>query len=330
MKYLIHWENNSSNSFLFGSEIALKGQSVSFSNLRMPPGQYVKTWFSKTNYQSNRISPSLPLLHRGKTYYLELCAEMSPKNSLYLKISFQDRFGQAIDFVILKDDKGEFLYPEEAYSYTIELFNAGCEHLLFHYLVLYDEEERLEQSTNDWDPAAIHHLVNPDSPNKDLYVIFMESSDTPLTKEERRVFEIMGQVLLVGDAKAVDTYYLLPAFLNYLQDIIKDLEFDRLYFVGHGPIGNFAAAYYSREYKDSIAYVTSQVYDSAVYQASLEKASLGEYFAEGILYRLEHGKNVFSYDRKSDDIFRIFDSLYFPLLTFAQYLKNKLGREKRQ
>ncbi|MDO5403771.1 MAG: accessory Sec system protein Asp3, partial [Eubacteriales bacterium] len=57
----IRWNEYSSDTYLYGSKITFHTRDdVEFRNLLMPPGTIIKQWYSKTNYQMQRIEPSLP------------------------------------------------------------------------------------------------------------------------------------------------------------------------------------------------------------------------------------------------------------------------------
>lgn len=326
MRYWIYWGNGTANSFLFGTEFRHVGRSVSFKNRMIPPGKSLKTWLSKTNYQSDRISPSLPLLKKGATYSIKLSAEMYPKNSIYIKISFIDRFGKEISTKILKQIESEFRYPTEAYSYSISLINAGCEELQFDSIVIYDEDESNEFN-EDWDPSVTHYIENPTSHSDVLHVVFMEDNTLPLSDDERRAIEQWDKILLVGDSTAIDTYYLLPEFISYLDGIVNSLSYKKLYFIGYGPISNFAALYYNYLYNDSTAYISTNLYSATTYQFNLDSMeSSGTYNAREIIDRIEYSNNIKSYTTSKDYILSIFDGLYFPLFKLNDFLK----KEKRK
>lgn len=323
MRYLIKWDNGAYQSFLFGSDIISEDQRVYFKNRIIPPGQSIKVWFSKTNYQRDRIPPSLPLLRKGFKYYIELYLKCHPSNSVYAKIIFEDRFGDEIGFTILKEKKEMFVYPKEAYSYKIELFNAGCKELIFEYILLYDYEEVLEQEDMDWNPKTIHHIHNIDISSETLFVVFVEDDNTSFTEDEKMLFESWGQVLLVGDRYGINTFYILPEIENYLKRILDSLTYKNIYFIGYGPVGNFAASYYSREYPNSHAYITSEFYDTKRYQFFIDKANIGEYKAKDVVYRMSYGSNVTYYGKSNDSILSIFDKIYHPLFR----LNNLIGKQ---
>ena len=55
---------------------------------------------------------------------------------MYFKIVLYKKNGEKIKTMIIEDDDSEFEYPKDAYSYKIELMNAGFQHLQFTELLL--------------------------------------------------------------------------------------------------------------------------------------------------------------------------------------------------
>ncbi|RXI27358.1 accessory Sec system protein Asp3, partial [Arcobacter ellisii] len=47
--------------------------------------------------------------------------------------------GEQIKTMIIEDDDIEFEYPKDAYSYKIELMNAGFQHLQFRRIIIEDQ-----------------------------------------------------------------------------------------------------------------------------------------------------------------------------------------------
>lgn len=321
MEHIVYWDNGSYDSFLYGTSLTNVGRSIFFKNRIVPPGESLKTWVSRTNYQRNRITPSLPLLKKGVKYYLTLSATIYPKNSIYIKISFFNRFDEEISSQVLRKMNNDFIYPDTAYSYKIELFNASCEEFLFHHILIYDNQST-EKFEGDWNPLSIHHIKNSDYESDTLYIVFMEQNYRTFSSDERLAFNSFGEMLIVGDYEAIDSYYLLPDFAKYFDKIIKNFSSKKFYFIGYGPISNFAASYYSCEYVGSKAFVTDQFYSASFYQSRLDKLGIVEHQADFILERVEYGKNVTSYGKTKDPILSIFDSLYFPIFRLNELFRD--------
>ena len=69
-KWTVFWTEYSSDAYLYGSQITFHNKDdVEFVNELMPPGTIIKQWYSKTNFQTQKIEPALPIID-GETEYL--------------------------------------------------------------------------------------------------------------------------------------------------------------------------------------------------------------------------------------------------------------------
>ena len=93
------------------------------------------------NYQAGRTQPALPLLKKGHSYDLTANLEAAPTGSVFLKISFLDRYDNEIKQLIEKSTHMTFVYPHEAYTYRISLLSAGVKELDFYNLKLEETGE---------------------------------------------------------------------------------------------------------------------------------------------------------------------------------------------
>ena len=70
-KWIIYWNEYSADTYLYGSEVTYHAKDdVEFKNPMMPPGTVIKQWYSKTNYQAQRIEPALPMIDGESDYRL--------------------------------------------------------------------------------------------------------------------------------------------------------------------------------------------------------------------------------------------------------------------
>ena len=119
---------------MYGSKVTYhQDQHISLYNPLVSAGEILKTWLSIVNYQAHRTQPSLPLLKRKQDYQLCMNLDCTPKNSVYIRISFFDRYGDVIEEKIEKTKVFDFTYPEDAYTYQVSLLSAGFESLDFYY-----------------------------------------------------------------------------------------------------------------------------------------------------------------------------------------------------
>ena len=115
--------------------------SVQFYNPLVPSGTEIQSWVAIQNYQAGRTQPALPLLKKGHSYDLTANLEAAPTGSVFLKISFLDRYDNEIKQLIEKSTQMTFVYPHEAYTYRISLLSAGVKELDFYNLKLEETGE---------------------------------------------------------------------------------------------------------------------------------------------------------------------------------------------
>lgn len=93
----VRWKEFLSDSYVYGSKIEFNEDgSVSYKNRLMPPGTVIHTWYSMTNFQGNRIEPSLPLIDGERAYSIAVNIDYhnSESEALMLRIIFFDRYRQ--------------------------------------------------------------------------------------------------------------------------------------------------------------------------------------------------------------------------------------------
>lgn len=133
MNFDVKWSPEMSDYYKHGSTVEyLDGKkAVFFKNNMLSPGASVAKWVSNPNYQGDRGFMQLPLLEKGKSYYISLQAKASPNPSPLIKITFYNRVEEVIGIQLVKESKEEFVYPMKAYTYSIEILNNGIKELFF-------------------------------------------------------------------------------------------------------------------------------------------------------------------------------------------------------
>ena len=130
--YHIFWDGLSLDTMLYGSRIHyMPEHQVYYQNDILPSGTILKTWYSSVNYQVKRHEAQLPLLEEGRRYRIRGIMESNPENTLLLRVNFLSRAGKNMENFFIEGEK-EFICPNKAYSYTIELINGGMQSFLFH------------------------------------------------------------------------------------------------------------------------------------------------------------------------------------------------------
>lgn len=144
-KWTIFWNEYATDTYLYGSQIKFHGKdNVEYSNLLMPPGTIIKQWYSMTNFQAQRIEPTLPIIDGESEYQITLNITVKTSGNVLARLVFFDRYGLEAGTLTLRDRVTTFKCPLKTYSYRLQLINGGVTHFNFHSIViqeLTDEKE---------------------------------------------------------------------------------------------------------------------------------------------------------------------------------------------
>ena len=142
-KWPVYWSEYASDTYLYGSEIAFhKKDDVEFFNPLMPPGTIIKQWYSMTNFQMQKIEPTLPIIDGESEYQITVNIDVGERENLLVRLVFFDRYGVEAGALTLRDKVTNFKCPLKTYSYRLQLINAGVSKIHFHSIVIqevYDE-----------------------------------------------------------------------------------------------------------------------------------------------------------------------------------------------
>lgn len=138
-RFDITWKKVHKSTFMYGSKLKFNNNFVSMDNSLMPSGTVIHEWNMLSSYTTNKQVPSLPLLKKGSNYKIKFDYDVIPEKSVYFKIVLYKKNGEKIKTMIIEDDDSEFEYPKDAYSYKIELMNAGFQHLQFYRIIIEDQ-----------------------------------------------------------------------------------------------------------------------------------------------------------------------------------------------
>ncbi|MBE7352188.1 accessory Sec system protein Asp3 [Staphylococcus epidermidis] len=138
-RFDITWKKVHKSTFMYGSKLKFNNNFVSMDNSLMPSGMVIHEWNMLSSYTTNKQVPSLPLLKKGSNYKIKFDYDVIPEKSVYFKIVLYKKNGEKIKTMIIEDDDSEFEYPKDAYSYKIELMNAGFQHLQFYRIIIEDQ-----------------------------------------------------------------------------------------------------------------------------------------------------------------------------------------------
>lgn len=136
-KWVIYWDEYSSDTYLYGSEVSYhRKKKVEFKNNLMPPGTIIKQWYSKTNYQAQRIEPALPMIDGELEYQLIVNISCMEHEKWLIRLVFYDRYELEASSIIIKDRVSNFRCPLKTYSYRLQLINGGMTHFYFHSIII--------------------------------------------------------------------------------------------------------------------------------------------------------------------------------------------------
>ena len=150
-RWTIYWTEYSADTYLYGSEIVYhKKDDVEFTNHLCPPGTVLKQWYSRTNYQMQRIEPALPMIDGETDYRLFVNIDCPEKQQCLVQLVFYDKYEVEAGRIAIRDRVTDFKCPLKTYSYRLQLINGGVEHFHFHSIVIQEiideTEEQIEET----------------------------------------------------------------------------------------------------------------------------------------------------------------------------------------
>ena len=145
-KWTIYWNEYSADTYLYGSEISYhRKDDVEFNNILMPPGTVVKQWYSKTNYQLQRIEPALPMIDGEGTYQITVNIDCLEKEAWLMMLVFYDRYDAEAGRIAIRDKVSYFKSPLKTYSYRLQLINGGMTCFHFHSIIIQEVEDETDE-----------------------------------------------------------------------------------------------------------------------------------------------------------------------------------------
>lgn len=144
-QWTIYWSEHVSNSYIYGSVVTFhKKNDVEYHNNLMPPGTVIKTWYSKTNYQRDRVEPSLPMIDGETEYQISANIDYPEGGSCLLRLVFFDKYEEEAGTLVVREQNMKFRCPLKTFSYQMQLMNEGAPAFHFHYVTIrevVDEDE---------------------------------------------------------------------------------------------------------------------------------------------------------------------------------------------
>lgn len=136
-KWTIYWNEYASDTYLYGTEIIHhKKDDVEYKNLLMPPGTVIKKWYSKTNFQMQKIEPALPMIDGESEYRLIANIDCPPGENCLVRLVFYDRYEVEAGSITFRERVTDFKCPLKTYSYQMHLINGGVREFHFHSIII--------------------------------------------------------------------------------------------------------------------------------------------------------------------------------------------------
>lgn len=140
-KWIVYWNEHSSDTYLYGSEIWYhEKDNVEFKNRLMPSGTVIKQWYSRTNYQAQRIEPSLPIIDGEREYRVTVHIDCREESAWIVRLIFYDKYDTEAGSVIIREGMTDFRCPLKTYSYRMQLINGGMTQFWFHSIEIQEIE----------------------------------------------------------------------------------------------------------------------------------------------------------------------------------------------
>ncbi len=145
-RWTIYWNEYSADTYLYGSEITYhKKDDVEFLNRLMPPGTVIKQWYSKTNFQMQKIEPALPMIDGESSYRISINIDMPENENCLVRLVFYDRYEIEAGNITLRDSVTDFRCPLKTYSYRLQLINGGTTGFRFHSIVIQEIDDETDE-----------------------------------------------------------------------------------------------------------------------------------------------------------------------------------------
>jgi accessory secretory protein Asp3 len=136
-KWTILWNEYSADTYLYGSQVVYHSRDdVEFRNRLMPPGTVIKQWYSKVNYQMQRIEPALPMIDGESRYRITVEIDSPSPEGCLVRLVFFDRYEVEAGSVTVRGRQMDFRCPLKTYSYRMQLINGGVDQFHFHRIVI--------------------------------------------------------------------------------------------------------------------------------------------------------------------------------------------------
>ncbi|MGK0553625.1 accessory Sec system protein Asp3 [Macrococcus capreoli] len=149
----IYWQSINAATYMYGARIYFD-EAAHYHNPLVPAGTIIHAWYMTSNYDRDRVIPTLPMLMQNVTYILTVDMTCIPAQSAYFKLIIYATDHTVIETHFIETDTFEFTYPDGAYSYTLQLMSASAETITFR-------KVNIKMKDKPFEAAAITSCMNP-------------------------------------------------------------------------------------------------------------------------------------------------------------------------
>ena len=111
----------------------------------MPPGTVIKEWYSKTNFQMQKIEPALPMIDGESAYRIHINMDVSEHENCLVRLVFYDRYEIEAGSLTIRDTVTDFRCPLKTYSYRMQLINGGITQFHFHSIMIQEIDDETDE-----------------------------------------------------------------------------------------------------------------------------------------------------------------------------------------
>jgi accessory Sec system protein Asp3 len=141
-QWKIYWNEYSADTYLYGAKVIYHSRDdVEFADELMPPGTIIKQWYSKTNFQLQRIEPALPMIDGESSYRLIVDVDAGENEGCLFRLVFFDKYGMEAGQITIRDKVTDFKCPLKTYSYQLQLINGGVRRFHFHSIIIQELDD---------------------------------------------------------------------------------------------------------------------------------------------------------------------------------------------
>lgn len=157
---------------MYGSQLQFNENETLFKNSLMPSGSVIHEWSMMTDYTTDKMIPTLPILKRGHAYQFSFDYDVSPADHIYFKLIFKRRNGTETEVQIIKEREAEVIYPKDAFSYVLQMINAASHEVRFRTISIVPKEAKPLQPE-----LFISDIINEERAVPVKNIIFVEAHE---------------------------------------------------------------------------------------------------------------------------------------------------------